>query len=309
MAYVIGIDGGGSTVRAVVVNQELTIFGQSRGPSANPNVVGQAAAAQTIQASIVDVLKVAGLSRDQVEGVGIGVAGAAQYQSWLHQSVIEVMPDTQVVVSTDYEIALVGAHGRRQGALVLAGTGSLAYAINAEGQSALAGGWGYLLGDEGGGYWLGLQALRSTVRMADRRGQETSLAQVVYNMLHIAQPREITKWLYHSDLLRVKEVAALAPLVLAHAENGDRVAREIVGLAAEELALATEAVLLQLEAQNLPIAFTGSLLSTANPLTNRLCKRLGLDTVPRSRYPPSVGAGLLALALLGIAEPVDDQMS
>lgn len=299
MAYVMGIDGGGSTVRVVIVNSALTIIGQSQGAGANPNIIGQDAAARTIQRAITEALTDAGLSPGQVMGVGIGVAGAAQHQPWLRRVVVEAMPYAQIAMSTDYEIALVGAHGRRRGVLVLAGTGSLAYGVNSAGHSALVGGWGYLLGDEGGGYWLGMQGLRAAVRMADKRGPETSLAPAILDALHLSQPREITHWLYEAGSSRVQEVGAFAPLVLEHAEKGDRIAGEIVTTAAQELALAVRAVFYQLKEEQLPLAFTGGLLSAPNPLTELLCKLLGLEAMPKPRYSPSVGAGLLALALIG----------
>jgi len=299
MVYVIGIDGGGSTIRVVVIDSVLTIMGQSRGQSTNPNIVGQVVAARTIQRAIIDALKDAKLSSDEISGIGIGVAGTAQHQSWLRQVVTNILPRTDVSISTDYEIALVGGHGKQRGVMVLAGTGSLAYGINSEGDSALAGGWGYLLGDEGSGYWLGIQALQSAIRMADHRGPQTSLAQAIYNRLHISRPREVITWIYDTSPLHVKEVAALAPLVLEHAEMGDKVASDLVTMGAQELALATKGVLLQLEEENLPITFSGSVLNEPNPLTNQLCERLGLDAIPRPRYSPSIGAALMALGYIG----------
>lgn len=96
----------------------------------------------TIQNAVRAALDAAGVSHERVAVVGIGVAGAAASHSagWLREVVSGVTPGARVVPSADYEIALVGALGRRRGVLILAGTGSLAYGVNARGRSALAGG-------------------------------------------------------------------------------------------------------------------------------------------------------------------------
>ena len=75
-----------------------------------------------------------------------------------------MLPAAQIALSSDVEIALVGALGQRLGIVVLAGTGSAAYGVNRAGDALLVGGWGYLLGDEGSGYWIGAEALRLLAR-------------------------------------------------------------------------------------------------------------------------------------------------
>jgi N-acetylglucosamine kinase-like BadF-type ATPase len=206
-----------------------------------------------------------------------------------------VLPAARVAASSDYEIALVGAFGERRGAVVLAGTGSLAFGINETGESRLAGGWGYLLGDEGSGYWLGAQALRAATRAADGRGRDTTLLKTILDTLKLAKPLDIIPWLYQHDPPRAREVAQLAPLVLECAQAGDAVAREIIQAGAFELALATRSVIRQLHLDGHKIAFTGSLLTQSNPLSLMLCEMLGLESIPQPRYAPVVGAAILAL--------------
>ncbi len=305
MTYVMGIDGGGSAVRVVIMDARLAVCGQSQGGSVNPNVVGREAAAQAIQSAIHSTLANAQMLQEKVAAVGIGIAGASQahFKEWLHQVVARDLPGAQVIISSDYEIALIGAHGERRGVLVLAGTGSLAYGVNSRGETALVGGWGYLLGDEGGGYWLGMEALRAVVRMADGRGAKTSLAQPVFDTLQLQQPRDVVLWLYQTDTPRIRQIAQLALLVLEHAAAGDAVAEQIVTTGARELALCARAVLQRLHMELLPIAFTGSLLSAPNPLSNLLCSLLGLPGIPTARHSPAEGAALLALDMLGARVP------
>jgi glucosamine kinase len=297
MNPVIGIDGGGSTVRISVLAPDLTILAEYLGPTVNPSIVGRDEAAARVQTGLRAVLNQANLTPDTIAGVGIGIAGAANRYDWstpwLRQTVLAVLPETRVVPSSDFEIALVGAHGQRLGLLLLAGTGSLAYGVNAAGDSWLVGGWGYLLGDEGSGYWLGWQALQAAVRQADGRGPDTLLSEKMLAALNLSQPLDLITWIYQEP--RVREVARLAPLVLECAAEGDALAREIVQTGALELALAVRAVRRKLKLHGHQPAFAGSLLTNANPLNTLVCDLLGLESIPLPQHPPVVGAALLAL--------------
>ena len=294
---VLGIDGGGSTVRAAVVTPDLRIIGQSEGGTANPSVVGHLTAAHTIQDTVRAALDVAHVNTDAVQAVGIGIAGAAAHHSadWLRAVVAEMMPQARVAPSADFEIALVGALGERKGVIVLAGTGSLAYGVNTAGEAALVGGWGYLLDDSGSGYWLGRRGLEAIVRAGDGRGSPTTLTDSLLDALGIARPLDLIHWLYHGNTSRTRAVAALAPLVLRDAESDDAVAAAIVAQGVEELTLAAHTVMRRLEMRAPKIAFAGGLLSSPNPLSTRLAAALDLDTLPVPRYPPVIGAALLAL--------------
>ncbi|WP_119066409.1 N-acetylglucosamine kinase [Aggregatilinea lenta] len=298
--YVMGIDGGGSGIRVVIVTPDLSIHGWSEGPTANPSVVGADAAAQIVQTAMKEALAAAGLSSSQIAAVGIGIAGAAARHSgdWLRAVVAEAAPDAICVPSADYEIALTGARGERCGVLVLAGTGSLAYGVNASGASALVGGWGFLLDDKGSGYWIGLQGLKAVVQAADGRAPETALSHTLLGALELRAPLELIPWLYRTEKVRTRDIAQLAPLVLAQAKQGDEAAIAIVKRAASELMLATQTVIRRLDLTTPEFAFAGGLLSTPNPLSEALCQSLGLKAIPAAHHPPVIGAALLALLSL-----------
>ncbi len=291
-----GVDGGGSGLRVVVVDGALRVVTQASGPAANPSANGRQAAEEIIIGAIHAALaQLPGVG--QIVAVGLGVAGAAasHARDWLLALASRALPGAAVAPSADYEIALVGAHGRRQGLLVLAGTGALAYGVNAQGESALAGGWGYLLGDEGGGYWLGMQALRAACRDSDEGHSPSALARAVLEVLGLAEARTLVPWLYRQTPTPVAQVAALAPLVLAQAEAGDGAATGIVAQAARALASLADDVRrrLRLSAEE-PLALAGGLLSAPNPLSSALVAALGLASWPRPQYTPAIGAAILA---------------
>jgi N-acetylglucosamine kinase-like BadF-type ATPase len=302
MTYVLGVDGGGSTVRVDVVTPGLQILGQSTGPTVNPNIVGRPVAAQTIQTAVNDAIAAADLQPGQITAVGIGIGGAEAWyaEAWLREVVAGVLPDALVVPSSDHEIALVGAHGLRRGILVLSGTGSLASGVGSSGEYILINGLGYLLGDEGSGYWMGLEALRAAVRGADGRGRQTALSGAILNGLGLQTVRELMLWVYQPGQPRNRDIAGFARLVLHHAEKGDDIAQEIVARAAHELALATRALRYRLNMEHLPIAFAGSLLTHDNPLSRLVCQRLNLGAIPLPKFPATIGGAILALEQAGI---------
>ncbi len=302
MTDYLGIDGGGSSVRVALVTAGLEVRAEYLGPAVNPSAIGREEAAARIQSAMRETLRQAGITPEQVAGVGIGVAGASNRYDWaidwLRGTVQAVTPGAVVVPSSDYEIALVGAHGQRAGILLLAGTGSLAYGVNPAGETALVGGWGYRVGDEGSGYWLGNQALRAVVRAVDGRGRQTTLSEAIFAALNLTDPLDLIPWLY-ADAPRVREVARLAPLVLDCAAQRDPLAREMVETSARELALAVRTVMHRLALHGQFPAFAGSLLTVPNPLSSRVCELLGMSGIPVPRYTPVIGAALLAIDAAG----------
>lgn len=292
-----GVDGGGSTLRVALVDAELHVLAQVERGAANPNTIGKQASAALIQSAMGETLAAAGKNAAAVTAVALGVAGAAHLQAWLYETVLAALPYSRIVTSTDFEIALVGARGERLGVLVLAGTGSVAFGVNHAGDKVQVGGWGYLLGDEGSGYWIGLQALKALVHHADQhyaRASEAAsgLPRRVMETLALSAPHEIIGWLYGQP--RVRDVARLTDLVFEAAAEGDNTALEIIDSAVAELSRLVETVRRRLRSPGLPIAFAGGLLSAETLLSQRLARTLALPDVPHARYSPVIGAALLA---------------
>jgi len=297
MTYWLGIDGGGSNLRVVVTRADLTPVAQTFAETANPSVIGRDAAASRIQLAVQESLSQAGLVCLDLAGVCIGVAGAsvAHSEAWLRQVLSPIVPGIPVALSSDLEIALVGANGARYGVLVLAGTGSAAYGVNRAGQSLQVGGWGYWLGDEGGSYWIGMKVLQRLARAADGRGIfPTDLKRQILTALGLSAELDLIPWLYHSDQPRTRAIAQLARLVLDAAAAGLPEALHITNAAAAELTLLCQAVMRELDMVEPSIAFAGGLLENDNILSQRLCDLLELPARPVPQYPPVIGAVLLA---------------
>ena len=292
--YLMGIDGGGSNLRIVIATSDLVQISSSHGSTVNPSIVGFETAQQLIRSKIQEGLTNANLTADQISGVGIGIAGADVNHAgeWLKRTIRHVIPNASLALSSDYEIALTGAIGERNGVLILAGTGSVAYGVRADGQSILLGGWGYLLGDEGSGYWLGMEAIKACIHDIEKRGQPTSLTDAILYNHHLNKRTDLLNWIYSET--RIAEIAQFATIVLDHAKQGDAVALDIVQRGAKYLAVMVNAIYKHLDTNTLPIAFAGSLLTNENPLSNRLCKHLTLAERPIAKHSPIIGAVILA---------------
>ena len=202
-ALFMGIDGGGSKLRIAIVNADLHPLCSISGEAANPNTVGRAAAQAVIRRGIADALDQACIQPRDIAALAIGIAGASNLHSedWLIETVRPVLPASLLVPSSDLEIALVGALGQRHGILLLAGTGSAVYGSAQGGARLQIGGWGYLLGDDGSGYWLGLQLLRRVTAQFDEglSSEDDPLTLICLDELGLKKPRELVAWLYRAE--------------------------------------------------------------------------------------------------------------
>ncbi len=299
--FYLGIDGGGSNLRAILIDQDVQSLAEVKIPrTSNPSGIGREAAATLLHEVITDVLSQANISAEQVTGVGIGVAGAdAVFASdWLTEVLRPVLPNAHLALSNDIEIALVGANGARFGVILLAGTGSAAYAVNQAGDSRMFGGWGYLTGDDGGGYWMGREAIRFLTDADDYDDfslyVDKPLVKGVLAAIGAKHPRDIIPWLYETQPPRIRDVAALTDVIFAAHHEGDEAAKDIIRRAGHVLVNLVHNAenLLKIPAGN--VAFGGGLLQSETPLQTVVCQSLRLDAPPQPKYSAVMGAALLA---------------
>ena len=300
-----GIDGGGSKLRIVIVNADLRPLCSIVSKAVNPNTVGRGTAQAVIRRGIADALDQAGVQPRDIAALAIGIAGASNLHSedWLIETVRPALPETLLMPSSDLEIALVGALGRQHGILLLAGTGSAVYGCAQDGQRLQVGGWGYLLGDDGSGYWLGLQLLRRVTAQFDESlsSQDDALTRICLNALELETPRDLIAWLYRADETPPKRIANLAELVLKLAANDIRApdssgkwAKDVVDAAAEHLARQVNLMRSRLGWPGASVGFAGGLLDNDNLLSQRVSGKLGLPARPVAKHSPVLGAALLA---------------
>lgn len=277
---VIGVDGGGTKTLAWLATREagaaIQPLGRGLAGPGNPRAAGFEVAQVNIAAAIAAAFADAGLPVETVAAACLGLSGAGRSEEqerirhWAEGEGIAA----RVRVTHDAETILATADADVVGIALIAGTGSLAWGRNAAGAVGRTGGWGYLLGDEGGGYWIALAGLRAAVRAADGRGQPTHLLPRLMTALGAAQPMDLIGKVYAPETTR-ERLAELAPIICDCAAT-DGVAAEIVAQAAEELArmTGTLARTLQLGAGQYALALVGGVISGPGVIRTLLLERL-----------------------------------
>ncbi len=272
----LGVDGGGTHTVALLGRADGTVIGRGRAGPSNLKAVGPAAAFAEIDRAITAAFVVAGVTRGTLATACLGLAGAgrpadqAMVKDWAARTgladLVEVVGDVALPVALlpdGWGVALV------------AGTGSCAWARNADGRTTRAGGWGPLLGDEGSGYSLVVSALRAVTRAADRRGRITSLTERLLNRMGLSEPSQLVPAVHQVEWDRPR-LATLADAVIRAADDGDSVAADLVDGQVCDLAGCVGAVVtaLGLPAAGLPLALAGGLLVRAPTYRDRLLRKL-----------------------------------
>ena len=241
MAYYLGIDGGGSKTTCVVGDESSLLATVTAGGS-NITRVGEAGAREALHHAIRETCLAANINPQQVLRACIGAAGAGRPEiaSSVCKMVAEIIPG-EIKVVGDMEIALEAAFGKGPGVIVIAGTGSIVFGRDAQGKIARAGGWGFAVSDEGSAHWIGLAAVRAVLRAADEVGEDRAerdpswRAGGLFSELKTAWSLESLPQLARAANANL-DFAILFPAVLAAAEAGDVVARQVIADASCELA-------------------------------------------------------------------------
>jgi len=290
----VGVDAGGTSTDAVV-SDDGRVVGSSSGDAANASSLGVQKAATAIAQTIS-----AALGSLQARSIVVGAAGSGRNDAAarLTAALSERFPEAAIEVCDDATIALRAGVARGDGIVLIAGTGSIAWA-NVDGRSYRSGGYGYLLGDEGSGFSIGCAAARVLARALDGRAPREALVEALASALDVDDLGAALEVVY-SAAHPVGRLAGLAPLVIEAAGNGDRTANKIVQAAALELADLVRSVVRAagVGGRDLPIVFAGGLLKTNSMLTFLLETRLNneLPNLQPVKDAPPPQFGALALA-------------
>ncbi|MBI4890058.1 MAG: ATPase [Acidobacteria bacterium] len=300
-AYFLGIDGGQSSTTAVIGDETGRVLGYGRGGPCNHVAASEARAKfmNAIGGCVRQAAEAASLDLDtlEFEAACCGFSGGPADKDAL---IAELFRIKTRHVTHDALIALSGAHAGQPGIITIAGTGSISFARNAEGKFGRAGGWGYVYGDEGGGFDLTRQALRAALRMEEGWGPQTSLRAALLEATGAAGANDLLHKFYTPDFPRPR-IAALSRLVEQAAEQGDEVAADILNESAQQLAGIALAARMQVftPQDHTPVAYIGGVFKCQRLLDEfrRRLERGGNTTVQAPIYGPAAGALLEAYRL------------
>jgi glucosamine kinase len=247
----IGVDGGGSGTRVVIARPDGAVVGRGRaGPSALGQGIGQAW--EQIQRAIRAAFAAATLPVASSAHCVLGMGLSGVHNKVWRETFLGANPGyAGIELASDATTMLFGAHGGRPGVMVAAGTGSVGEVLHADGARTSVGGWGFPVGDEGSGAWMGMQAARLAQAAMDGRTTASPLTKAVWD--HCGNQRDsMQTWCANAKQF---EYASLAPLVFT-CHGRDALADAILTEACEEL----ETMALALDpTQQLPVAFCGSI--------------------------------------------------
>jgi N-acetylmuramic acid 6-phosphate etherase len=303
---VVGIDAGGSKTIAIVGEASLSGGPLGRGLSGPGNVAeGFERATHSILAAIAEARAEAACLPGPFAAICLAVAGSGAEESrrMLEQWAMRINLAEKVLLVHDASPVLAMVAQEGPGIALIAGTGSIAFGRNSRGETARAGGWGWMVGEESNGHGIAVAALRTVVRAADGLGPATQLTDGFLRWFGVKDERSILTSLGRSDTTPAK-VARLAEIVVDAAARGDQVSLQILSVAAQQLAALTAAVYakLQLTSGSFTLGLAGGLLINNQLLQDLLgnCLR-NLQVVPRNVVTvetPALGSLRLAQSAL-----------
>lgn len=236
---VIGLDIGGTKTRGVRFEHGEPVADESVGSSNVQNVSRDEAAAH-----LAELFAKIGQGPVSYVYAGAGGIDTDEDAAALAALIEPHVPGARITVVHDSRL-LLAAGGASSGVAVIAGTGSAAWGRNGHGEEARAGGWGYLLGDEGSGYWLGREAVRHSLRRMNQGLEPDELTRALLESCGVDDPNKLIA-LFHSSSTGRRYWAQQARLVVEAADSGHRISQQLVDQAGHDLADMAAQVLRQL---------------------------------------------------------------
>jgi glucosamine kinase len=297
--YFAGIDGGQSSTIAVIGDEGGRVLG--RGVSAAADEIGAGADSTRLDDALRTALDRARADAGLADGTRFEaiVAGVSGYEGQTYGKRPE-LPAQRFVLLHDAPIAHAGALGATSGAVVIAGTGCVAYILDDDGCSATEGGWGYIFGDDGSAFWISREALRNALHAGEQRTENACATEAsALAFFGCESLREIVAGFYHGAIARDR-IAAFAPLVMELSGRGDACAVAAIASAQRALArLAAGATGERWHWHDRPrVAFVGGLLRSTSFKAGlyeevAACTNGSLAVV-EPQHEPAVGALMLA---------------
>jgi glucosamine kinase len=299
---VFGADGGGTKTLGILADASGTELARMQVGPGNPNVAGIDVAARNLLELVGGCCEIAHRSPLDIGAAVFGLAGVGG--ATVRNALLDAMrvlaaprgwSALPFSLETDARIALEGAFGGGPGIVLIAGTGSNVIGKLPSGDVSSVGGWGRVLGDEGSGYAIGLEAARAVAREIDGRGDAPRLRTLLADRFGWISRDRVIASVYQEKF----DLASVAPVVLNAATEGDPAAVQILESAARQLAETLAALVARMpEVSPVGVVFIGGLIDHDTPYARVLAGAIsryvpGAEVVP-TLYPPVKGAIIMA---------------
>ena len=302
MGYSLGFDGGGTKTHCVLLDAKGAVIGEGRGGPANPLRGGYDAAFSSLREAAEVALEAARIRSSAITGVCAGIAGAGRRSVSRRIMVFlaQEFPTALAQVTTDFEVALEAGAGAGPGVVLIAGTGSVAYGRNANGETARSGGHGPWIGDAGSAFDIGRQAVSAVARARDADAPVTLLAEMIPSALDCPDWDELmVRIMKNPDDVFPK----LFPVVVAAANSEDSAAKEILSSSAIGLGNLALIVIrrLGIEGEEFPLLKCGGVFGHSEMLDvlldSVLTSGAGRAKISRLEISGAIGAARMAARL------------
>ncbi len=291
----IGIDGGGTRTRVCLADRQGKVLGQGEGSASLVDPEAPSKAALLVDTIVRRVMNEHNIARPATAmWAALAGAGRLETQRRVRDELREISGDLvkKIGVGTDVDAAVEDAFQGSPGIVLIAGTGSIAFALDQEGNRLTVGGWGSQLGDEGSGYAIGRDGLSALLWAADGRGPETALTGLL-GELDLEAPQELVNWVARATK---RDIAALAPIVVRYADEGDQEAQRVVDKATTDLRKHLEALVSRMGTRGVrEVALVGGLIVPGRAMRTRvewIIGELELTVLQREVLPDRGAAGL-----------------
>ncbi|MDM5294237.1 BadF/BadG/BcrA/BcrD ATPase family protein [Peribacillus simplex] len=256
MNYIIGVDGGGTKTEAAAYDLDGNKISEGKAEFGNLLINEKQAIANIIQAIEQSI---APIDNGSCHYICLGLAGYGGVENPQGiKSALRKAFNAPFTIVNDGIIAHAALLKGNDGILTISGTGSVSIGIH-KGIEKSAGGWGHILGDEGSGYWIAMQAFIKMTKEEDEGDDYSLLTETILKKLGLHGVMELKKFIYSATK---SEIAALVPLIVQHAEKGDGSSQNILNQAGYHLSKQTLKVIKKLKlSENVTIAIKGSILT------------------------------------------------
>jgi len=305
---IVGVDGGQSSTRCLVVDEGGSVNGHGCGGPSN-HVQGEAGR-RRLRSALQESLRGAlpGEPPVPVDSIALGMTGIGKTlgkASLVETYTREFVSPRCISVQNDLLIALMGASIGEPGVMVYAGTGTHTYGFNERGEETRVGGWGHIIDDEGGAYDIGRQALKRAFRAEDGRNPPTMLREKLLRHFGCTTLAGVRNAIYDTDGFDRPQIAALSRLVGEAAAEGDNASVEILQTAGETLGRTAVVAARKIDWDEKPVIYYGGgVFAAGEPLITSFRDAIEREMphvpIRLPSFPPVVGAVLAAFGLLGL---------
>jgi N-acetylglucosamine kinase-like BadF-type ATPase len=301
----LGVDGGGTKTHAILTNAAGEILSEGLATASNPLRVGVENAVHQIVEAADKACDAIGKQRADIAAAQIGLAGVRRedLRGRMREELKDELGVENLEVITDAEIALYGATNGAAGLVIIAGTGSICCGRNDKGEFAVAGGWGPLAGDEGGGAGIARRALQAIAKASDGRGAATKLSDYACKYFRADTPDDLAMAIYAPTMTNDK-IAGFTRYVIEAARQSDQVSLDLLDEAGRELGIAANAVIkkLSLGRKKFQVAYVGGVFNAKEMISEPILKKIHETAahafIAPPQFPPAVAAAKMAFALI-----------